>query len=157
MVVLHVLIKHRVLHLVVRRLSLVSRAVVLREVEIVGLVLVWPVTRGLCLAGVHHVWPVIKMILVVRRVQVRHVVRGDCLQGVVEVITPVGGEAGLGQVTLLVDTMHSHTSSTLGFLFDVHLVGAGLIGVFLLVMIQIRSCSEGVATGLTLVWLLTWK
>ena len=40
MVVLHVLIKHRVLHLVVRRLSLVSRAVVLGEVEIVGLVLV---------------------------------------------------------------------------------------------------------------------
>ena len=95
------------------------------------------------------------MILVVGRVQVRHVVRGDCLQGVVEVITPVGGEAGLGQVTLLVDTMHSYTSSTLGFLFDVHLVGAGLIGVFLLVMIQIRSCCKGVATGLTLVWLLT--
>ena len=45
--------------------------------------------------------------------------------------------------------------STLGFLLNSGLGSTGLIGVFLLVMIQVGGCSKCMTTGLTLVWFLT--
>ena len=142
--VLHVRIKHRVLHLGVvgRGLRIARTAVVVGEVgEIVG-VLVAGVSLGL---GLHHLWPLVKMILG-GRVQVGH---GVVVQ--TQVIISVGGH--LRQVALFIDAMNS-SSSTLGFCLDGHLVGTGLVGVFLLVMIQVGSCGERMTTGLTLVWLL---